>query len=365
MSDACNTAAALAREHFHGPEARPAQSACATQSVSGAAACAQAAAVLDLVEDMAAGSAGEAATQARNGAAWAVQRRNDAYWGPLLREGLRTETLRPEGAFGQGLLATPCGLEAGPDGLLRVSSLGGGRVSVFTPRGEIVRHAELPGSRPWGLFPAVVGGFWVCDFAQARLTRLDADDRPACDLHLEADGLRPILGAADPGSGALFLILADATGRNRRLARLEPPKETGGSARPELLPCPAAIPSALRVRGNALFVSSQNPATIFSRPPASGGRWTRFNAGPLPEYLTQFAFAGADAGTAARAWIAAKGRIARLDAQGRVERVVDAATLAAHPGSNFCGLAELALADGLRLFVADNINNLIHAFRLD
>jgi hypothetical protein len=39
--------------------------------------------------------------------------------------------------------------------------------------------------------------------------------------------------------------------------------------------------------------------------------------------------------------------------------------LSGYPGSNFCGLAALALPDGPRLFVADNIHNLIHAFRLD
>lgn len=360
MSDACNTATILSREHFSGQEAaRPPHQAQAFSPAQpaglDAAACVQAGAVLDVVESLAAGRSGEGATIARNGAAWAVQERHRRFWAARPAEGL----LRPAGSFGSESLVTPCGLEPGADGNLWVTSIGGERLSVFSPQGELARHLPLPGASPWGVFQAGQGCLWVCDFANALLLLVGPDGGIEQRLPVRVPGqdLRPILGAAD--GAEIFLILADGSGRNRRLARLrvDDRPEDGDGAAPELLPCPVAIPSGLRVRGGRLHVSSQNPPAILSRP-LSGGDWTGFSAGLLPEYLTQFAFAGE------HAWLAARGRLTRLGTAGAVEQVVDAAALAGYPESNFCGLAALDGPDGPRLFVADNIHNLIHVFRL-
>lgn len=367
MSDACNTAAILTREHFSGHEqARAPQyaQAPAPAMLAGlnAAACKQAEAVLNVVESLAAGRSSEGATLARNGAIWGLRRRHDRYWSARLAA-RRTEDcasirpaeglLRPVGSFGAENLVTPCGLEPGPDGNLWVASLGGERLTALSPQGELVRHVLLPGARPWGLFQAGQGSLWVCDFASSLLLRVGPDGTlekrlPVC---LPGHDLRPILGAAN--GSELFLILADGSGRNRHLARFY----ADDAATPEFLPCPVAIPSGVRVRAGRLYVSSQNPPALLSRPLA-GGEWTSFNTGPVPEYLNQFTFAGE------QVWLASRGRLARLGKTGAVEQVVDAAALAGYPESNFCGLAALDGPGGPQLYVADNIHNLIHAFRL-
>jgi len=371
MSDACNTATILSREYFSGQEATSAPDTGAAYAPApaiaaglDAAACTQAEAVLDVVESLAAGHTDEGATIARNGAAWTVQERHRRFWAARLAEGCADirpsrpgeRPLRPVGTLGAERLVTPCGLEPGADGNLWVTSIGGERITALSPQGELVRHVPLPGARPWGLFQAGQAGegsLWVCDFANSLLLRLGPDGRLEQSLPVRVAGqdLRPILGAAN--GPEIFLILADGSGRNRRLARLRADDE----AAPELLPCPVAIPSGLRVRAGRLYVSSQNPPAILSRPLA-GGAWTGFSAGLLPEYLTQFAFAGE------HAWLAARGRLTRLGRAGAVELVVDAAALAGYPESNFCGLAALDGPDGPHLFVADNIHNLIHAFQL-
>lgn len=368
MSDACNTATILSREHFSGQEATnppytgaayaPAPAIAARLD---AAACVQAEAVLDVVESLAVGHSGEGATIARNGAAWTVQERHRRFWAARLAEGCASirpaeSLLRPVGSFGAESLLTPCGVEPGADGNLWVTSIGGERITALSPQGELVRHVPLPGARPWGLFQAGQAGedsLWTCDFANSLLLRIGPDGRLEQSLPVRVAGqdLRPILGAAN--GPEIFLILADGSGRNRCLARLR----ADDGATPEFLPCPVAIPSGLRVRAGRLYVSSQNPPAILSRPLA-GGAWTGFSAGLLPEYLTQFAFAGE------HAWLAARGRLTRLGRTGAVEQVVDAAALAGYPESNFCGLAALDGPDGPRLFVADNIHNLIHAFQL-
>jgi hypothetical protein len=374
MSDACNTATILTREHFSGQEEASAPytgaayaPAPAMAAGRDAAACVQAGAVLDVVERLAAGHTGEGATIARNGAAWTVQKRHHCFWAARVAEGCASirpaeNQLHPLGSFGAESLVTPCGLEPRVDGTLWVTSLGGERLSALSPQGELVRHVPLPGARPWGLFQAGQAredSLWVCDFANALLLRIGLDGRLEQRLPVRVAGqdLRPILGAAN--AAEIFLILADGSGRNRRLARLraDDRPEDGDGAAPELLPCPVAIPSGVRVRGGRLFVSSQNPPALLSRPLA-GGAWTGFSSGLLPEYLTQFAFAGE------HTWLASRGRLARLGKTGAVELVVDAATLAGYPESNFCGLAALDGPDGPRLFVADNIHNLIHAFQL-
>lgn len=356
MSTASNAAPALARQPFF-----DAPGDCAPAEAP-AAACVLAAAVLDAVADLAGNSASEAALLAKSGAAKTLETRHDVLWNALRTEYLATRgaaRLVYAGALGRGLLATPCGLQAGADGNLWATCLGGEGLAVLPPDGGPGRLVPLPGSRPWGLFQAGGGALWVCDFARPRLLLVEADGTVARELAVEptsdGDGLRPILGAADPDSGwrSLRLILADASGRSRKLARLS---LDGGE--PEFEPCPLTQPSALAIRGGRLFVSSQNPAAILSRP-VDGGEWSRFSSGLAPEYLTQFTFAPDGV------WLAARGRLARLDTDGRLERVVDAAALAGYPGSNFCGLAALALPDGPRLFVADNIHNLVHAFRLD
>lgn len=368
MSDACNTATILSREYFSGPEAANAPHtgtayapAPAIPAGLDAAACVQAEAVLDVVESLTAGHTGEGASIARSGAAWTVQERHRRFWAARLAEGCASirpaETpLRPTGSFGAESLVTPCGLEPGADGNLWVTSLGGERLSALSPQGELVRHVPLPGARPWGLFQAGQtgqDGLWVCDFANSLLLRVAPDGTQTQCLPVRVAGqdLRPILGAAN--GPEIFLILADGSGRNRRLARLC----VADDSALEFLPCPVAIPSGVRVRGGRLYVSSQNPPAILSRPLA-GGAWTGFSAGLLPEYLTQFAFAGE------HAWLACRGQLTRLGKSGAVEQVVDAAALAGYPESNFCGLAALDGPDGPRLFVADNIHNLIHAFRL-
>lgn len=365
MSTASNAAPALARQpFFDAPDNFAPDEGQRTGRPAGtlAGSCVLAAAVLDAVADLAGDSGSEAALLAKSGAAKTLESRHDALWNAL-----RTDFLSPRGdarpayagALGHGLLATPCGLQAGADGALWATSLGGEGLAVLPPDGGQGRLVPLPGSRPWGLFQAGGGALWVCDFARPRLLLVEADGTVARELAVELaderNGLRPILGAADPDSGwrTLFCILADASGKNRRLARLN--LDGGG---PEFEPCPLTQPSALAIRGGRLYVSSQNPAVILSRP-MRGGEWSRFSSGLAPEYLTQFTF------TPDGVWLAARGRLARLDANGRLERVVDAAALSGYPGSNFCGLAALALPDGPRLFAADNIHNLVHAFRLD
>jgi hypothetical protein len=370
MSDSCNTATILSREHFSGPQAahQPQDDQPAGQD---AAACVQAEAVLDVVESLTAGHGGEGAGIARNGAAWTVQERHSRFWSARLdqdRASIRPAQtrLRAAGSFGAESLVTPCGLEPGADGALWVTSLGGERLSALSPQGEPVRHVPLPGARPWGLFQADQtgqtgldgqGSLWVCDFANSLLLRIGLDGTLEQRLPVRVAGqdLRPILGAAHHTAGGqeLYLILADGSGRNRRLARLR----VDADPALELLSCPVAIPSGVRVHGGRLFVSSQNPPALLSRP-LEGGAWTGFSSGLLPEYLTQFAFAGE------HAWLAARGRLARLGTTGAVELVVDAAALAGYPESNFCGLAALHGPDGPTLFVADNIHNLIHSFRL-
>lgn len=370
MSTASNAAPALARQPFFDAPDTCELADCApgagrrasrpAEALAGS--CVLAAAVLDAVADLAADSGSEAALLARSGAAKALEARHDALWSARRTDSLATRgDARPlyAGALGRGLLATPCGLQAGTDGALWASCLGGEGLAVLPPDGGRGRLVPLPGARPWGLFQAGGGALWVCDFARPRLLLVEADGTVARELAVEPPrgqvGLRPILGTADPDSGwrTLHLILADASGRNRRLARLS--LDGGG---PEFEPCPLTQPSALAIRGGRLFACSQNPAVILSRP-LRGGEWSRFSSGLAPEYLTQFTFAPDGV------WLAARGRLARLDADGRLERVVDAAALCGYPGSNFCGLAALALPDGPRLFAADNIHNLVHAFRLD
>lgn len=364
MSDSCNTATILSREHFSGPRPPQGDPALRTAPPAGldAAACVQAEAVLDVVESLTAGHTGEGATIARNGAALIVQERHRHFWAARLAEGCASirpaqTALRPAGSFGTEGLVTPCGLEPGADGNLWVTSLGGERLSALSPQGELVRHVPLPGARPWGLFQAGQDSLWVCDFANSLLLRVapDGTQEQCLPVRVAGQDLRPILGAADdtPNSPDIFLILADGSGRNRRLARLC----VADDSALEFLPCPVAIPSGLRVRGGRLYVSSQNPPALLSRP-LEGGAWTGFSTGLLPEYLTQFAFAGE------HVWLACRGRLTRLGKTGAVEQVVDAAALAGYPESNFCGLAALDGPDGPRLFVADNIHNLIHAFRL-
>lgn len=370
MSDASNTATALAPQSRSNPVAAAGLSAhglvrnrCEPASLAGSApaACLLAAAVLDVVEELAEGSANQGAQLARNGASWALRASHRRYWAARRNQFLGEITpgsreLRPAGSFRASGMVTPCGMEVGPDGNLWVTSLGSEQITVLSPEGELVRRVLLPGSRCWGAFAADGGNLWICDYAQPRLTRIGPDGEPAqsLDVRMEAphQALRPILGAAN-GSD-LYLILADGAGRNRRLALLRP--EHGGQ--PEFLSCPAAIPSAVRIREGRLYVSSQNPPVIYSRP-LKGGDWTRFNLGLVPEYLTQFRFIGQ------HAWLAAKGRLTRLSLDGAVELVVDAGALARHPDSNLAGLAGLERKDGPHLYVTDNIHDLVHAFRLE
>lgn len=369
MSQASNSALILEREPLPAaPEAgRPAvlpavQTAMQPEGPGAwpaAAACQHAAAVLDVVEELTTGAAGEGARLARQAQYWAMRKSHDAHWTPGLTAAGAAE-LEPAGSFGDGHLTTPCGLEGGADGNLWAACLGGERVSVLSPEGRLVRQVALPGSRPWGLFRAASGGLWVCDFGRSRLLLLDAEGvvQRETALHLPGPegGLRPILGA-DAGDW-LYLLLADGRGGGRRLARIRPeltPLEQGGQA--ELLPCPLAVPSAVRVHAGRLYLSGQNPPLLLSRSLAGGG-WTLVNQGLIPEYLTQFCFLHG------QTWLAAKGRLTRLDEQGAVARCIDAGALAGYPEGNFCDLAGLDRADGRYIYVTDNVQDLIHGFRV-
>jgi hypothetical protein len=375
MSDASNTAAILSQEHFSGKTAvasppvntfghgllRNLAAPMAARSPEAyAAGCLQAAAIMDVVEGLTANSASEGAQLARSGASWALRERHRRYWAarknqPPGGSTPRSGELLPLGTFGANSLTIPCGMALGPDGNLWVASLGAERLSVFSPEGELVRHVPLPGSQPWGVFAAEDETFWVCDYAQPRLTRIGRDNTPTQHLDVPQRGpvqdLRPILGAAH--GSALYLILSDKAGRNRRLARLD----TGADTNLELLPCPVSMPSAVRVQGDTLYVSGQNPPVLVSRP-LQCGAWTCRNAGLVPEYLTQFTFAGE------RVWLAANGLLARLSPAGIVELAVDAGTLSGYPDSNFCDLCVVDGKDGQRLYATDNIHNLVHVFRL-
>lgn len=375
MSDACNTATILSWEHFSGETAEAdlstnnfghrllrnvAPPTVAESSGDYAAACLQTAAIMDVVEALTANSASEGAQLARSGASWALRADHRRYWTarknqPPGATAPGSGELWPIGTFGANSLTTPCGMALGPDGNLWIASLGAERLSVFSPEGELVHHVPLPGSQPWGVFAAEDETFWVCDLAQPRLTRIGRDNMPTQRLDVlqrePVQDLRPILGAAH--GSILYLILSDKAGRNRRLARLD----TGTDTNLELLPCPVSVPSAVRVQGDTLYVSGQNPPVLVSRP-LQCGAWTCRNAGLVPECLTQFTFAGG------RVWLAANRLLARLSPAGIVELVVDAGALSGYPDSNFCDLCVVDGKDGQRLYATDNIHNLVHVFRL-
>lgn len=331
------------------------------QGLQDAVACVQTAAVIDVVGDITTGSSSEGACYARAGANWIIQNRHHRYWGTKLAErnaDARTahSRLQPIGTFGTNEITTPCGMDVGADGNLWVTSLGGGKVTVFSPEGDVVRHVVLPGSSPWGVFAAHDNGLWVCDSATSQLTRIGLDGSllQRLDLPLPAScqNLRPILGAAHGLD--LYLILTDGAANSRRFARIS----LKSLDSMEFLSCPVLTPSCVRVHGDRLFVSAQNPPAILSRPVA-GGAWSLFNQSLVPEYLTQFRFVGDNA------WITGRERLTCLGPTGAVEQVVDAGNLAGYTGCNFSGMVGLVRNNAMHLHIADNIHDLIHVFRLE
>ncbi|MCM0753949.1 hypothetical protein M7784_01645 [Desulfovibrio aminophilus] len=353
MNEAKGSGAIPAREQFIQELAPLGLSARMPASLRGpdAAACEQASAVFEVIEELAFGASGEGARVARQAGAWAMRTSHRRYWAARTPSG--EAGLVPLGSFGGGHLVTPCAIETGADGNLWIASLGAERITVLTPEGGLVRHVPLPGARPWGLFPAGDGTIWACDFARPRLERIAPDGSIVQGIalpHSSGDDLRPILGAA---SGAdIFLILADGRGGARRLARLR----ADGSGL-EFLPCPVLNPSCVRVRDGLLHVSSLNPAFLLARPLDSGD-WFRVNAGLLPEYLTRFDFAGPEA------WLTARRHLIRLGRGGEVEMIVDAGGLAGYPEANLCDVAGLQSSRERRLYAVDNIHNLVHSYRI-
>jgi hypothetical protein len=151
MSTASNAAPALARQpFFDAPDNFAPDEGQRTGRPAGtlAGSCVLAAAVLDAVADLAGDSGSEAALLAKSGAAKTLESRHDALWNAL-----RTDFLSPRGdarpayagALGHGLLATPCGLQAGADGALWATSLGGEGLAVLPPDGGQGRLVPLPG----------------------------------------------------------------------------------------------------------------------------------------------------------------------------------------------------------------------------
>lgn len=365
MSNACNTAAILTREHFSGHE-----QACAPQYAQApgmfagldAAACKQAEAVLDVVESLATGRGSEAARLARTGANWGLRRRHDRYWSARLATdgaGRSPAQHLPKltRTFGSSLLATPCGLEPGPDGNLWVASLGGERLTALSPQGELVRQVPLPGARPFGLFAGAAGALWVCDLSRPRLLEITPDGAPGRSLALESGGLRPLRGAVH--GDEMFLILVNAQCEARQLARLDLCQvvPAGAGVRVELLPCPIRNLSGVELRDGQLYVSGQNPPVLLRRP-LHGGEWSNASQGMLPEYLTQFGFRGADT------WLAARHHLARLDAKGALDIVMDAGSQSGYSGCSFCDLAFLKGQDSDAIYLTDNINDVIHHFEI-
>ncbi len=358
MSDACNTATVLSRELFSCQEVASALQRTQAFPLTTTAKldipdCVQSGTVLEIVESLAFGHNSEGAIFARKGAVWAVLQQHRHIWTSRLTKSCAS--IRPVGTFGAECLSTPCGTEFGPDGNLWVASLGGQRLTVFSPQGELVRHVPLPGALPWGVFAADDQTLWVCNYACPQLTHIDQDGTLIQRLDFQQSNsiqnLRPILGAAH--SSELYLILSDKVGRNRRLARTK--SEIGAPL--EFLPCPVTIPSAVRVHSGRLYVSNQNPPALVSRP-LHNEAWICHNTALVPEYLTQFAFAGDNV------WLATRGLLTRLGPAGEVELVVDAAALSGHPNSYFCDLRIREGEDGPRLYATDNIHNMIHVFQL-
>lgn len=367
MNTLCNTASALPHEHFHGagelgesasrqPAALAVMPHAPQPPKASAAACVRAAAVMDVVEQLTQGHAGEAAIHARTGANWGLMQAHRRHWTARMPAGDQARaTLCAVGSLGMQGLVTPGDLHLCADGNLWVSGFGSQQLAVLSPEGALLRRIELPGAQPWGLFTAGDGTPWVCDYAKPRLTRfgLDGTVQEVVEVRTQQAErhLRPIFGVAN--GAELYLILSDGQARNRRLARLSP--ESNGWA--ELLPCPVAVPSAIRICGDRLIVAGQVPPAVMSRP-LSGGEWTRLNTGLLPDYLTGLICMGGEL------WVAARGLLARLGPGGAVEEVMDAGAMAGYPGGNLVGMAVRPQGHGHLLYLADNIHDLVHIFRL-
>lgn len=371
MSNACNTATVLLPEYFSGAEAPAAlctvsaQIPGAEQSISAnVAACVHAAAVLEVVEGLALDRGDEAAAQARNAATWALRRRHDRYWSSRLAANAEGRSQAqhlpmPARTFGASLLATPCGLEPGPDGNLWVASFASERLCVFSPQGEPLRQVPLPGVRPFGLFAGAAGALWVCDLSRPRLLEITPDGAPGCSLTLESGDLRPLRGVAH--GNEMYLILVNAQCQTRLLARLDLGQAVHNGAEAhvgvELLPCPIRNLSGVELRDGHLYASGQNPPVLLRRP-LHGGEWSSASQAMLPEYLTQFGFHGAET------WLAARHHLARLGANGGLDIVMDAGSQSGYSGCNFCDLAFLKGQDSDAIYLTDNINDVIHHFEI-
>jgi hypothetical protein len=323
-----------------------------------AAACVQSEAILDVAENLTTGQKSMDASVARISTTKVVRKYHNRYWKTRMAQD--EAIIRLRGSFGAEDVVAPFGLETGADGYIWVTSLCGERISVFSPEGDLVRHVPLHGSQPWGIFQAGQESLWVCDLASPQLLRVGMDGKLEQPLTINTGRLeiRPLLGAIDGPN--MYLIIGDNTGRNRRLARLR----TDADPTLEMLHCPTPNPSGIRVHDGRLYLSSQNPPALLSRPLKGDEEddvekaWEGFNRALLPDLQDHFVFSGK------HVWLAARGRLTRLNETGTMDMVMDAGTLVGYPDSNFSSLTTLDGPDGTLLFVAEKIHNLIHCFQL-